>query len=92
MARTRNRAALDKAVKGLREAGLLDSPRAVAVVAACRSLAEAVDAAPLEDRLWGQYLRALDKLGEVTQVDGSDDDFDIGELLGDVPTQARDKA
>lgn len=65
----RNRSAVEASVPHL-----ATGPEHVALVELVRSLADAVDIEPLNDRLWRQYQQALDSLMEAT-ADGGSDDF-----------------
>jgi hypothetical protein len=77
----RNRKAADATIRALRGLGRLE-PVDDALIAQVRSLADAVDAAPDDSRLWGQYRAALGDLREVGVDDGSADA--IAELLARV--------
>lgn len=77
----RNRAAVEASVPHL-----ATGPEHAALVESVRSLADAVDVEPLNDRLWRQYQQALDSLMEAT-ADGGSDDFAkrIAELRAPLP-------
>lgn len=73
-----NLAAVRSTIAALRTAGRLEQVDD-AVVTAAESLALAVDAIPVDARLWGQYQAALRQLQSVGVYDGDDDE--IGALV-----------
>lgn len=67
-----NRAAVDDTLRSISESGRLGDDHG-ALVQACRSLADAVDAAPDNASLWREYRGALAELAELTRAE--DDAF-----------------